>query len=101
MDSKFATRIENSQDYKAIVADLARLRSDMTRLANHLASGSVSAANAAQTQLTAEANRLMAAANTAGRSTAKSVEAQLGAHPARTVLLAFALGFISSRLLSR
>ena len=104
MDSKFAARIGSNRDYQAIVADLAKLRSDMTQLANHLANhlakGSASAVNAAQAQLTAEANRLMDVASMAGKSAAKSVEAQLGAHPARSVMLAFALGFVNSRLLS-
>ena len=101
MENKILAQLENGKDYNAILADLASLRADVAGLANHMAGATRAATANAQSSMTAEATRMMDAATQAGKSTAKTVEAQIDAHPALSLLMAFALGFVGSRLLPR
>lgn len=92
---------ENGRDYTAIAADLASLRADVAGLANHMAAATRSAASKTQSNVTAEAARMIDAATDAGKTTARTVEAQVDAHPVISLLLAFVIGFLGSRLLPR
>ena len=70
-------------------------------VAAHMTNGSLRAATTAANDMTAEATRLYDGAAAAGKSSAKAVEAQIDAHPLMSLILAFTLGFVGSRLLPR
>ena len=95
------SKLENGQEYQAVLADLAALRADIAALATHMTNGSMRAATTAANDMTAEATRLYDGAAAAGKSSAKAVEAQIEAHPLMSLILAFSLGFVGSRLLPR
>ena len=95
------SKLENGQEYQAVLADLAALRADIAALAAHMTNGSMRAATTAANDMTAEAARLYDGAAAAGKSSAKAVEAQIEAHPLMSLILAFSLGFVGSRLLPR
>ena len=95
------SKVENGQEYQAVLADLASLRADISALAAHVTNGSMRAATTAANDMTAEAARLYDGAAAAGKSSAKAVEAQIEAHPLMSLILAFSLGFVGSRLLPR
>jgi hypothetical protein len=80
---------------------LATLRADLSRLTSHLADGAAGAAGTAKSTLSAEAQHLSDVAAAAGKSTATSIEAQIDAHPVISLMIAFALGLVGSRLLAR
>lgn len=101
MENKILSQMENGKDYNAILADMASLRADVASLANHMAGATKAAANTAQSSMSTEANRMIDVATEAGRSTAKSLETQIDAHPTLSLMIAFALGFVGSRLLPR
>ena len=100
MDMKTpATTIENSAEFKAMMADLASLRADVAQLAGHVKAGTLSAAETAAERVSAEASRLTGAVTDASKASAKAVEHQIDAHPIVSLMLAFCLGFVGSRLL--
>jgi ElaB/YqjD/DUF883 family membrane-anchored ribosome-binding protein len=102
MDTKNTSKdMENLPEFKAMMADLSALRADVALLAGHVKASTVSAAEAAAGQVSAEATKLMGSVANAGKSSAKAVERQIDAHPLVSLLLAFSLGFIGSRLIAK
>ncbi len=102
MDTKNpVTAIESSAEFKAMMADLAALRADVAKLAGYVKSSSVSAAESAAEQVSAEATRLMGTVTDASKSSLKAVERQIDLHPMASLMLAFGLGFVGSRLLAK
>ncbi|PKP70157.1 MAG: hypothetical protein CVT82_07895 [Alphaproteobacteria bacterium HGW-Alphaproteobacteria-4] len=102
MDNKNpVTAIENSTEFKAMMADLAALRADVAQLAGHVKASTVSAAETAAGQVSAEATRLMGTVSDASKTSVKAVERQIDAHPLVSLMLAFSLGFVGSRLLAK
>ncbi|MBW6506873.1 MAG: hypothetical protein K0B00_09005 [Rhodobacteraceae bacterium] len=101
MDTKHPTAIESSSEFKAMMADLASLRSDVAQLAVHVKSSTVNAAESAAEQVSAEATRLMGSVTEASKASAKAVERQVDLHPVASLMLAFGLGFVGSRLLTK
>lgn len=102
MDMKHpATAVESSSEFKAMMADLAALRADVAQLAGHVKSSTVNAAEVAAGQVSAEATRLMGTVSDVSKSSVKAVERQIDAHPLVSLMLAFSLGFVGSRLLTK
>lgn len=96
-----ALNAATAPDFASIMADLASLRQDVGVLANHLAQSATSSASAAGDEMRAGATRLYDGMSEASKTSAKAVTAQMDAHPAMSLLLAFLLGFLGSRFLSR
>ena len=102
MDMKHpVAAIEGSADFKAMMADLATLRADVAQLAVHVKSSTVNAAGNAAEQVSAEATRLVGTVTDASKASAKAVERQIDLHPVASLMLAFSLGFVGSRLLAK
>lgn len=102
MDTKHpVAATEGSADFKAMMADLAALRADVAQLAVHAKSSTVNAAESAAAQASAEATRLMGSVTEASKASSKAVERQIELHPVISLMLAFGLGFIGSRLLTK
>lgn len=102
MDMKHpVAAIESSSEFKAMLADLAALRADVAQLAGHVKSSTVNAAEGAAEQVSAEATRLMGSVTDASKASVKAVERQIDMHPLVSLLLAFGLGFVGSRLLAK
>lgn len=92
---------DTSAEFKALMADLATLRTDVAHLAGSMKTSAVSAASTAASQLNGEATRLMGSVSEAGKSSVNAVERQVEAHPLVSLMLAFSLGFVGSRLLAK
>jgi ElaB/YqjD/DUF883 family membrane-anchored ribosome-binding protein len=88
-------------DLEAVTEDIAALRRDLATLAAHVKSGAVSGATDAAAQLSSEASDLYARLAAEGKNSAKMITRQVEEQPLVSLLVAFALGFIGSRLLSR
>ncbi len=102
MDTKLSQiTTDASADIKALMADFAALRADVARLTSSLKTDAVRAAESAATQVNTEATRLMGSATDAGKSSVAAVERQVDAHPLVSLMLAFSLGFVGSRLLTK
>jgi hypothetical protein len=95
----------SSPDLEAIVSDLASLRRDITTLTDHLKIDAIDgvrgAAREAAGHLGDEAERLYSSLAAQGERSLKALGRQVEEQPMMSLLLAFALGFAGSRLLSR
>ena len=96
---------EASPDLRAIISDIASLKNDLATLASHLKAGAVNAtsdaARNAVGQLGDQASRAYENLAAQGKRSAKAIGRQVEDQPIMSLLLAFALGFVGSRLLSR
>jgi hypothetical protein len=92
---------ESNPDLDAIVSDLASLKRDLAALTDHLKIGAVSGAKAAAQDVAGEAERLYGNLAAQGERSMKALGRQVEEQPVMSLLLAFALGFAGSRLLSR
>jgi hypothetical protein len=92
---------ESNPDLDAIVSDLASLRRDLAALTAHLKIGAVSGAKGAARDVAGEAERLYGNLAAQGERSMKALGRQVEEQPVMSLLLAFALGFAGSRLLSR
>ncbi len=95
---------EANPDLHAILNDIASLKRDLATLTGHLRDGAVNAtsdARSAAGHLGDEAVRLYENLASQGERSAKAITRQVEEQPVMSVLLAFALGFLGSRLLSR
>jgi len=103
--AKGALEVEKVSDLEAIVNDIASLKRDFGALATHLKSGAVdSAAEAARdtsARLSDEAKRLYGNLAEHGQHSVKALGRRVEEQPVISLLIAFALGFIGSRILSR
>lgn len=89
-------------DAAALMDDLAALKRDFAALTAHLKAGAGSAAaRDAAGQLGDEVHRLYESLAGQSERTAKALSRQVEEQPLASVLIAFGLGFILSRLLSR
>jgi hypothetical protein len=95
----------SNPDLEAIVSDLASLRRDIMTLTNHFKidaiNGAKGAARDAAGDLGDEAERLYSSLAAQGERSMKALGRQVEEQPIMSLLLAFALGFAGSRLLSR
>ena len=92
---------ETGADMQAIMSDIASLRSDVAALTSHLGSNAVNATSEAAGKLGTEASRVYGNLAEQGQRSAKAVSKQVEEQPLATLLIAFALGFVGNRLLSR
>ena len=92
-------------DFDAIIRDVAALRQDFANLMSQMKSGAVKGANGAAEnilgQLGDRANRLYGSVAAQGERSVKAVSRQVEERPMVSLLVAFGVGFIVSRLLSR
>jgi len=99
--TKIHPTTESNPDLDAIVSDLASLRRDLAALTDHLKIGAVSGAKSAARDVAGEAERLYDNLAAQGERSMKALGRQVEEQPVMSLLLAFALGFAGSRLLSR
>lgn len=96
---------ESNPNLDAIVSDLASLRHDLAALTDHLKIGAINGAKGATRDvaghLGSEAERLYDNLAAQGERSMKALGRQVEEQPVMSLLLAFALGFAGSRLLSR
>jgi len=96
---------ESNPDLDAIVSDLASLRRDLSALTDHLKAGAINGAKGATLDVAGhlgdEAERLYGNLAAQGERSMKALGRQVEEQPVMSLLLAFALGFAGSRLLSR
>ena len=96
---------ESNPDLDAIVSDLASLRRDLSALTDHLKTGAINGAKGATRDVAGhlgdEAERLYGNLAAQGERSMKALGRQVEEQPVMSLLLAFALGFAGSRLLSR
>lgn len=92
-------------DLETIASDLASLRRDLATLMEHVKSGAISGANGiardAADRLGDEGKHLYEKLAAQGERSAKAIGRQVEEQPIMSLLLAFALGFVGSRWLSR
>jgi len=102
---KTASNGEAGPDLRAIMSDIASLKSDLATLAGHLKAGAVNAtgdvARSAVGQLGDRASRVYENLAVQGKRSAQAISDQVEEQPVMSLLLAFALGFVGSRLLPR
>jgi hypothetical protein len=94
----------SNPELDAIVSDLAALRRDFAKLTDHLKSGGIKGAKAARDaadHLGEEAERLYENLAEQGERSMKALGRQVEEQPIMSLLLAFGLGFVASRFLSR
>jgi|SRR5579859_6215074 len=99
--TKIHPATESNPDFDAIVSDLAALRRDLSALTDHLKIGAVSGAKGAARDVAGEVERLYDNFAAQGERSMKALGQQVEKQPVMSLLLAFALGFAGSRLLSR
>jgi ElaB/YqjD/DUF883 family membrane-anchored ribosome-binding protein len=88
-------------DLDVINDDIATLKRDVAALVEHVRSGAVSRAAGAAAQLREEAQDIYGRLAAEGANSAKMISRQVEEQPIASLLVAFALGFIGSRLLAR
>ena len=102
---KDAAGAEAGTDLQAIVSDIASLKHDLAALAGHLKTGvSAAAADGARSaagQIGEEATHVYQTLEAQGERSATAITHYVKEQPAMSLLIAFAAGFLGSRLLSR
>ena len=92
-------------DLDAIAKDLATLRRDLSTLMEHMKSGAIGGANGmardAADRLGDEGRRLYDNLAMQGERSLLAIGRQVDEQPLMSLMLAFALGFVGSRWLSR
>jgi hypothetical protein len=95
----------SNPELDAIVSDIAALRRDFAVLTEHLKSGAINGADGAARDaaghLGDEVERLYEKLTAQGERSMKALGRQIEEQPIMSLLVAFALGFAGSRLLSR
>lgn len=96
---------KNTSDLDAIGDDVALLKRDLSRLMEHVKSGSYDVAGGstqdAVERVSEEADRLYRALSRQGGKSLKAVGRQVEEQPLTSLLIAFGIGLISGRLLGR
>ncbi len=99
------TTAAEKSDIAAISEDVAALKRDIAALMEHLKAGVVGGTAGAARQATAEigeeAARLYAKLAAEGARSAQSIGRHVEEQPVTALLVAFILGFVGGRLLSR
>lgn len=109
MDLRKKLQNANASDIEAIVADLAQLKRDVTKALQHVKSlslddaldGALDGARDLADDLGDEAADLYKTLQKRGRRTAKVVEKQIDDQPIASLLMAFAAGFVISKIFFR
>ena len=91
-------------DFDAVVDDLAALRRDVAALMSQMKSGAVQGASDTADnmlgQLADRANRLYDSVAAQGERSATAIGRQIGEQPVMSLLIAFGVGFVASRMLA-
>ena len=98
---KSADNGDTSTDVQAIMTDLASLRDDIAALTKHVSASAYDASSAAAGKLNTEATKAYKNIAAQGQRSAKMISHQVEEQPLTTLLIAFALGFVGSRMLQR
>ena len=96
-----AETTKTKSDIEAISDDITSLKRDLAALAEHVKRGAVSSASGVAAHLTDEAQDIYGRLAAEGANSAKMISRQVEEQPLASLLVAFALGFVGSRLLSR
>jgi ElaB/YqjD/DUF883 family membrane-anchored ribosome-binding protein len=103
--TKVRPETEASVDFATIVSDLAALRRDFADLMGQMKSGAIKDANGAAEnilgQLGDRANRLYDSVTAQGKRSVKAIGREVEERPVMSLLIAFGVGFVASRLLTR
>ena len=103
--TKANSDVEAPADFDAVVEDLAALRRDFAALIGQLKSGAFKGANNAAENVLGElgdrANRLYDSVAAQGQRSAKAIGHQIEEQPVMSLLVAFGVGFVASRMLIR
>ena len=97
--------VEKPPDIGAIVDDLAALKRDLATLMDHLKTdalnGASEAAQSAIGRISDQAESIYESLAAQGKRSGKAIGRQIEEQPVVSLLIAFAVGFCASRLLSR
>jgi ElaB/YqjD/DUF883 family membrane-anchored ribosome-binding protein len=97
--------VEASPDLQAITSDIASLKHDLAELMRHLKLGATEGTRAtvrsAVEQIGDEASRAYENVTAQAERSVKAIGRQVEEQPVMSLLAAFAVGFLGSRLLSR
>jgi ElaB/YqjD/DUF883 family membrane-anchored ribosome-binding protein len=92
-------------DFDAIIRDVAALRQDFADLMSQMKSGALKGANDAADSILGRlgdnANHLYDNVSAQGQRSVKAISRQVEERPIASLLIAFGVGFVASRLLSR
>ena len=103
--NKTASSNEEPTDLQSVINDIASLKHDIAILAGNLKNSALNAtsdaARSAADQVSGEAVHLYENLAARGDRSAKAISHQVEENPLMSLLLAFGLGFLGSRLLSR
>ena len=95
---------ETAADLHAIMSDIASLQRDLATLAGHFKNGAVNgvsdAARSAAGQIGEQASRAYDNWAVQGDRSVKAISKQIEEQPVMSLLIAFGLGFLGSRLLA-
>ena len=100
-----SSETDSGVDFDAIIRDVAALRQDFADLMSQMKSGAFKGANEAAEnilgQLGDKANHLYDNVSAQGQRSVKAIGRQVEERPVVSLLIAFGVGFVASRLLSR
>jgi ElaB/YqjD/DUF883 family membrane-anchored ribosome-binding protein len=103
--TKTNSDVEMPADFNAVVEDLGALRRDFAALIGQMKSGAFKGANEAAENVLGElggrANRLYDSVTARGQRSAKAIGRRVEEQPLVSLLVAFGVGFIASRMLIR
>jgi len=102
---KIASEVDKNSDFEVITNDIASLKRDFAALAEHMKAGVVNRATEvgqdASARVREEARRLYGNLAEQGQHSVNALGRQVEQQPVISLLIAFALGLIGSRILSR
>jgi ElaB/YqjD/DUF883 family membrane-anchored ribosome-binding protein len=100
-----ANSAETKADFDAVATDLAMLKRDMAALMSQLKSGAVRGAKEAAENtfedISERASRIYDQVASQGERSAAAISRKVEEQPLTSLLIAFGVGFIFSRLISR
>jgi ElaB/YqjD/DUF883 family membrane-anchored ribosome-binding protein len=103
--TKANSDVEAPADFDAVVRDLAALRRDFAALIGQMKSGAFQGANDGAENVLGElgdrASRLYDSVTAQGQRSAKAIGRQVEEQPVMSLLVAFGVGFVASRMLIR
>ena len=103
--TRMSSETDSGVDFDAIIRDVAALRQDFADLMSQMKSGAFKGANEAAEnilgQLGDKANHLYDNVSAQGQRSVKAIGRQVEERPIVSLLIAFGVGFVASRLLTR
>lgn len=88
-------------DLDAIMSDMNALKRDFARLTDHIKQATDGAGSSAAERIEEQATRAYEKLQAQGDRSVKAVRHQIEERPVVSLLIAFAIGLVASRLLSR